>query len=154
MQKLIKHSLSVGITMNILASLYKLNVFDFSFLGMEQGSEDGYVRLWANVSFLLGIPISILTIPLLYRNVMLKKIIAVILLLFGLASIIIQGPPIFWWTLTGLGRPGYLLVDLLHIILLVMSVTLIVHICYVFKYNKWRRANGDLHVTKWKNQYK
>ncbi|WP_426451794.1 hypothetical protein ACP26L_06725 [Paenibacillus sp. S-38] len=143
MQKYIRYSFSLGFASIILALCYKLNVFNFSFLGMEQGSEDGYVRLWANASLLLGVFISILTIPFLYKNVVLKKILALILLLLGVASIIIQGPPIFWWTLTGLGRYAYLLVDLLHIIVLVLSVTLIVHICYALKYNKWERTNGE-----------
>ncbi len=143
MKKLITYSCSLGIASIILASCYKLNVFDFSFLGMEQGSEDGYVRRWANVGLLLGVLVSILTISLLYKNVILKKIIAVVLLIFGVASIIIQGPPIFWWTLTGIAKHEYLLIDLLHIIVLVLSVTLIVHICYAFKYNKWERTNGE-----------
>ncbi|MGF7033390.1 hypothetical protein J2T17_004338 [Paenibacillus mucilaginosus] len=141
MRKLIKYSFSLGIASIVLASCYKLNAFDFSFLGMEQGSEDGYVRLWANVSLLLGVLVSILTIALLYKSIILKKIIAIVLLLFGVASIIIQGPPIFWWTFTGLRRYGYLVVDVLHIVVLVLSVTLIVHILYAFKYNKWERTN-------------
>ncbi|WP_248930261.1 hypothetical protein [Paenibacillus hamazuiensis] len=143
MRKLITYSFSLGIASILLASCYKINVFDFSFLGMEQGSEDGYVRRWANVSFLLGELVSILSVSLLYKNAILKKIIAVFLLIFGVASIIIQGPPIFWWTLTGIGKHEYLLIDLLHIIVLVLSVILTVHICYAFKYDKWEGTNGE-----------
>ncbi|WP_281884529.1 hypothetical protein [Paenibacillus sp. YYML68] len=126
MNKTAIHSFTLGITSIIMAVCYKLNVMDFSFLGMEEGSESGYVLLWAHVSLLLGGLVTIGTLPLLSTHVQFRKISAVLLLFVAAACLLIQGPPIFWWTLVGIGRPAYLLMDMLHVTVLVLSVRLIV----------------------------
>ncbi|NHN35042.1 hypothetical protein [Paenibacillus agricola] len=115
----------VGLISILLSIGYFTNFIGFSFLGHEMGSQDSYVRVWAQTSLLLGICLlALLGLFVLFkREHFLKKTVEFFILICIFLLLIIQLPPVYWWVFMGIsGADANFLIALPHFIVLCISV--------------------------------
>ncbi|MFC0215020.1 hypothetical protein ACFFK0_21735 [Paenibacillus chartarius] len=119
--KMLLNTCSAGVLSLGISICYRNRVFSFSFLGHEEGSQSYYVSLWAKVSFLIGVSLILLGFLAIVNKRALRLSAICIILIISIAMIAIQFPPLFWWTLAGMGRTLFLIIACIHLILFLFA---------------------------------